>query len=562
MKRALSLLLALVLLVCLAPAAFAAEDEATQAAETLHALGLFQGKGNDADGNPIYDLGSAPTRMEAVTMLVRLLGKEAEAKAGTWETPFTDVDDWAKPYVGYAYASGLTKGTGDTTFGGKSLVTATQYLTFVLRALGYDSSKDFKWDAAWELTDELGITHGEYTAENNADFLRGNVAQISLGALPAKMNGAAFTLAEKLIGEGVFTAEQYKEATGSAENEEFDPNSPENVARYAFEYDAERDGYVITGYKKTAFIAPYGVVLDSDVCAFPSEYEGKPVVELRTPIGIYADKITIPASMTIIENNRLDGIVACKEIVVDPENPAFCSVDGVLMSKDQTELIRFPSGKDMTSYRVPDTVKRIESFAFSGGDQYDPDKHVYIPASVQYVDEWAFHTTNLTVHIEGSTENWNPLCFAFYLFPLQVVTASDLSVFSPADTYVEKKGDSNVTINAIEYAMGDELAAIRISYHKSTDEYARGYITFHEYNEKEDRMVRLGDIRHGDRETFFRFDDGDGEVTVYLPKDYRTAACNLDFDWKPGNQETVWGEYEIIWIFPGGAPEWAKNGQN
>ncbi|MBE6935640.1 MAG: hypothetical protein E7458_03970, partial [Ruminococcaceae bacterium] len=31
-----------------------------------------------------------------------------EAETETWNTPFTDVDEWAKPYVGYAYANGLT----------------------------------------------------------------------------------------------------------------------------------------------------------------------------------------------------------------------------------------------------------------------------------------------------------------------------------------------------------------------------------------------------------------------------------------------------------------------
>ena len=211
MKRSICFLLILTMIICLLSSVvvYAASDDATVSAETLYALGLFQGKGTNTDGTPIYDLDSAPTRMEAVTMLVRLLGKENEAKAGTWETPFTDVDDWAKPYVGYAYVNGLTKGTGYSTFGGKSLITATQYLTFVLRALGYDSSTDFQWNAAWELTDKLGITHGEYNTSNNDGFLRGNVAEISVSALPARMKGTDITLAEKLIRDGVFTKEQY-----------------------------------------------------------------------------------------------------------------------------------------------------------------------------------------------------------------------------------------------------------------------------------------------------------------------------------------------------------------
>ena len=209
MKKALSILLVLALLVGMAPGAFAATDEAINAAETLYSLGLFKGTGTNADGTPAFELDRTPTRDEAVTMLVRLLGKEKAALAGTWETPFTDVEDWAKPYVCYAYANGLTKGTGKTTFGGTSLVSATQYLSFVLRALGYESEKDFQWDKAWELSDEIGITNGEYNAENNNDFIRGNVAEISVSTLPAAQKDSKETLAEKLIGEGVFTQEQY-----------------------------------------------------------------------------------------------------------------------------------------------------------------------------------------------------------------------------------------------------------------------------------------------------------------------------------------------------------------
>jgi hypothetical protein len=143
MKRFVSLALSLILVCTLLPTVFAASNESTKAANTLHTLGLFNGTGKDASGNPIYDLDRVPTRNEAVTMLVNLLGKGDEAKKGTWDTPFTDVADWAKPYVGYAYVNDLTSGTSATTYDGGNTVTASQYLTFVLRALGYKNGIDF-----------------------------------------------------------------------------------------------------------------------------------------------------------------------------------------------------------------------------------------------------------------------------------------------------------------------------------------------------------------------------------------------------------------------------------
>lgn len=177
----------------------------------LYDLGLFQGAGYHLDGTPNFDLDRIPTRYEAVTMLVRLLGKESEAKEGTWDTPFTDVVAWAEPYVGYAYANGLTGGTGPKTFGGNAPVSATQYITFILRALGYSSETDFEWDKAWTLSDKLGLTHGEFGL-NQSNISRGGVAALSADALQIEYKDGNGKLFEKLIDEGVFTAEQYAQA--------------------------------------------------------------------------------------------------------------------------------------------------------------------------------------------------------------------------------------------------------------------------------------------------------------------------------------------------------------
>jgi len=176
------------------------------AADKLHELGLFQGVGDNADGTPNFALDRIPTRNEAVTMLVRLLGKEEEALSGTWETPFTDVATWARPYVGYAYTNELTTGTGATTFSGADSITASQYITFVLRALGYSSGSDFAWDKAWEFSDELGFTNGEYSSASRV-FTRGDVAAISFNALTATLKDSSGVLFETLIENGAITSD-------------------------------------------------------------------------------------------------------------------------------------------------------------------------------------------------------------------------------------------------------------------------------------------------------------------------------------------------------------------
>ena len=69
----------------------------TNCADRLKDVGLFQGT------NQGYQLDKAPTRAEASAMLVRLLGKEAEAEKLTYTAPFTDLKGWEEPYVQYLY---------------------------------------------------------------------------------------------------------------------------------------------------------------------------------------------------------------------------------------------------------------------------------------------------------------------------------------------------------------------------------------------------------------------------------------------------------------------------
>ena len=245
MKRFMSIIvLAIVMLCCMVSTAFAASDEAIAAADELHALGLFNGTGTDANGKPIYDLDRAPTRHEAVIMLIRLLGKEEEASAGTWETPFTDVAEWAKPYIGYAYAHGLTSGTSATTFSGNNPVTASQYLTFILRVLGYEG--DFQWNKAWELSDAIGLTSGEYNAKTD-EFLRSDIALISENALSTKLKGSNVMLLHKLYNQ--LSAEKWSVQAEKISVSDY--GLPDAIGVTTLSYD---DAYALVG-KDPAVIA-------------------------------------------------------------------------------------------------------------------------------------------------------------------------------------------------------------------------------------------------------------------------------------------------------------------
>lgn len=179
----------------LTASAFAANY--TNCADSLHEMGLFQGTQNG------YDLDRTPTRAEAAVMLVRLLGKEAEAKTLTYTAPFTDLKGWEKPYVQYLYSNGLANGTNRTTFNPTGKCTAQMYAVFLLRALGYSDTADFSYANAIETAREQGIY--DTGIINTQNFLRDDAAAASYTVLSVSPKNSEGTLLDQLVSENAIT---------------------------------------------------------------------------------------------------------------------------------------------------------------------------------------------------------------------------------------------------------------------------------------------------------------------------------------------------------------------
>ncbi len=201
------------------------------AAEALWEDGLFLGSGSS------FDLDKPLTRAAGVTMIVRLLGKETEAKtkAGGYSIPFTDVPEWAKPYVGYCYTNGISNGVSATSFGSNNNMSATQYITLVLRTLGYnDLAGDISWDKAPAKALEIGlIGQSCYTQYTTTDlFLRDNAAVIAYNALSQKLKGTDTVLKSTIVVPGrpagempAFTEENASENSTANTAEKADGNA-------------------------------------------------------------------------------------------------------------------------------------------------------------------------------------------------------------------------------------------------------------------------------------------------------------------------------------------------
>ena len=207
----------------------------TAEADDLKSLGLFLGTDTG------YELDRSPTRVEAAVMLIRLLGKEAEAKEKNFAHPFTDVPAWADLYIGYMYEKGLTVGIGNNLYGSGDC-TAQMFCTFVLRSLGYadiGDNADFTYAGAVDFAMEIGIIDDEIMAYfTDGIFNRDCCVAIMCKALGINIKGTETTLLEKLVAEGAVDAEAAAAFTakfyliGNGDENEIEPElSDEDVLR-------------------------------------------------------------------------------------------------------------------------------------------------------------------------------------------------------------------------------------------------------------------------------------------------------------------------------------------
>ena len=192
LKRALSLLLSstmvLGMLVMGSSAAGYKDVDASnknqEAIEVLQAVGVMSGVDNE--GN--FDPDGSVTRNQMAVIMAHLLKLDYDYYRGT--NPFTDVPDWAAPYVAACAAEGVIAGIGNNQFGGDMKVTAAQASLMIMKALGYfQNAEDFGTD--WQVATIRQASYINLFANINSDadsaLTRAQVAQLVLNGLKAQM---------------------------------------------------------------------------------------------------------------------------------------------------------------------------------------------------------------------------------------------------------------------------------------------------------------------------------------------------------------------------------------
>ncbi len=192
LKRVLSLAMASIMLLGLMVVGVGAKaegypdvtsDHHTEAIEVLQTVDIMSG---DDDGN--FEPDRQLKRDEMAVVMCNLLDLNVKQYGGTH--PFTDVPEWAAPYVEACYTNGIIAGYSSTYFGAEDIVTTAQASLMLMKALGYfQYQRDFNDD--WLLAT---VTQGskielydDVDSNVRGAMTRNDVAQLVLNALESGM---------------------------------------------------------------------------------------------------------------------------------------------------------------------------------------------------------------------------------------------------------------------------------------------------------------------------------------------------------------------------------------
>lgn len=122
------------------------------------------------------------------------------------------------------------------------------------------------------------------------------------------------------------------------------------------------------------------------------------------------DSIIIESDVATLSNSDFYEMYANTAFSVSADNNEYCSVDGVIFTKDMKTLIAYPAGKTDTSYQIPEGVTTIAENAFTNTNLVS----ITVPTSVISVESNAFsdRDTLASVYFNGTTEEWNNISVA------------------------------------------------------------------------------------------------------------------------------------------------------
>lgn len=222
------------------------------------------------------------------------------------------------------------------------------------------------------------------------------------------------------------------------------------------------------------YVSKKGVVFDTNnrLVSYP---RARPATEYAVPEGTTGiitlafrgannlKKITIPSSLnnisfleSIVLNvavSNLSSYPGVKnvnvsknlvEVNVDSNNTTYTSENGIVFTKDKTQLVWYPEGKTITEYTVPSSVKTIGDGAFASSNNIQT---IHLQEGLEKIESSAFaYCENLTeVDLPSTLKNIGELAFR-NCFKLSIINLPESIETIGSSAFSDCESLTNVTI--------------------------------------------------------------------------------------------------------------------
>ncbi|OUP59932.1 S-layer homology domain-containing protein [Butyricicoccus pullicaecorum] len=378
-----------------------AGSDYSEAITMLSDLGVIQGKD---DGK--YHPEDTITRAEACAMIARLMTGDPNVSQYVGAQSFSDVQkgSWKDSAIGYCYINGIVIGVGNNKFEPDRAITDAEFVTMVVRAMGYETA-DMKQNYPFSYMSNaqaIGLLDGTNMVAST-DALRGEDAQVIYNALFADYARGA-KLVNTTHGTSVETYPTLAESVWGLSRAAVGEWKEDKETGKDYMSTCEAHTWVVTGnvveidkvnyiqalpiedgetdlYAKAKDNAPYYFKYDGDVDALTGyqvelwgegdhsepEYTTIDNVDGKVKGYIYSSDWNIKAIKTVkgqtayaynasMTDEKTDGSIKTDDIDVDLDNVQNYTKDGKLYGKlmDKKDVEKSLNVKNSTKYNLVD----------------------------------------------------------------------------------------------------------------------------------------------------------------------------------------------------------------
>lgn len=163
------------------------------------------------------------------------------------------------------------------------------------------------------------------------------------------------------------------------------PNSVTTIGGSSFENCDYIENVIIPNSVKTIGPSAYNSCKNLTSVRCSSNIEEIPGHAFGFCVNLH--EFTIGAKVRKIDEYAFSNCNSLQRIIVDEANETFCSLNGVIYTKDMTNLVLCPAALFTDEFRIPESVTTIVSKAFANCTNI---KSFYIPQSVTTIGRYAF----------------------------------------------------------------------------------------------------------------------------------------------------------------------------